>query len=276
MAVKENSVLRVGGLFSERSHRRRHRYICPRLAHTSPHAHPWRRPRLTNRGSVQSDRRGGTRSPELRQSRQKRPTTGPGAITIMTLMTPQDDNSRHTLPWMTKIAEQLDMGWTTIYSDRTGREHHTASACASHSRRTSERTSGHQYLGTAATVADAERTGLLRALQDHYDDHAILLLTDSQAAVDTVRNHCQGQAPRSGIEQQLKAQLSRRHRENQGTTIAWFRSHIGIPGNEEADSLATWSSHLGQTTGATRTVTEGGLRASTARQSEHEHGNNQA
>ena len=32
------------------------------------------------------------------------------------------------------------------------------------------------------------------------------------------------------------------------------------PGNEEADALALWSSHLGQTKGARRTITEGGIR----------------
>lgn len=40
-----------------------------------------------------------------------------------------------------------------------------------------------------------------------------------------------------------------------------LRSHVGILGNEEVDRLAAYSSHLGQTTGTTRTATEGGLRA---------------
>lgn len=38
-------------------------------------------------------------------------------------------------------------------------------------------------------------------------------------------------------------------------------SCFGIPGNEEADRLATWSSHLGQTASTIRIVTEGDLRA---------------
>ena len=40
-----------------------------------------------------------------------------------------------------------------------------------------------------------------------------------------------------------------------------MRAHIQIPGNEEADALAQWSSYLGETTGSRRTITEGGIRA---------------
>lgn len=120
----------------------------------------------------------------------------------------------------------------------------------------------HRCLGNAATVADVdtERAGLLEALFYHQNDHTVLLLTDCQAAVDTTLNPCKGNPPRSDIESQLKHWLNVRRQAQQDTAIAWVRSHIGIPGKEEADRLATWSSHLGQTTNAPRTVTEGGLR----------------
>ena len=54
--------------------------------------------------------------------------------------------------------------------------------------------------------------------------------------------------------------LKRRNDNNQDTAIAWVRAHIQIPGNEEADALANWASHLGEVAGSTRTITEGGIR----------------
>ena len=34
----------------------------------------------------------------------------PGALTLMTLIDPKDDNSKSKLPWMVKIGELLDLG----------------------------------------------------------------------------------------------------------------------------------------------------------------------
>lgn len=59
-----------------------------------------------------------------------------------------------------------------------------------------------------------------------------------------VANLCNGQPPRSGIESQIKVQLRQRSDHAQDTAIAWVRSHVGIPGNEEAGKLANWSSQL--------------------------------
>lgn len=111
------------------------------------------------------------------------------------------------------------------------------------------------------TDRDAERKGIQLSLENLPGDDTIILLSDSQAAIDTVVNLAKGQPPRSGIEKDIKALLNRRLDGNQDTAIAWVRAHVQIPGNEEADALANWSSHLGETKGSRRTVTEGGIRA---------------
>lgn len=96
-----------------------------------------------------------------------------------------------------------------------------------------------------ATVADAERKGIQLSLENLTEDHTILLLSDSQAAIDTVLNLAQGKPARSGIERSIKRNLNLRQDKGQDTGIAWVRAHIQIPGNEEADALAQWSSYLG-------------------------------
>ena len=54
------------------------------------------------------------------------------ALKHITFMDPKYDNSTNSLPWMVKIGEQMDMGWTTAYSDGTGRGNKTAAASVSH------------------------------------------------------------------------------------------------------------------------------------------------
>ena len=57
---------------------------------------------------------------------------------------------------------------------------------------------------------------------------------------------------RSGIEKRIKDLLRQRFSNEQDTAISWVRAHVQIPGNEEADALATWSSYLGEARGDRR------------------------
>ena len=180
---------------------------------------------------------------------------------LIPLLKPDDPYSRYKLPWLTKIAELQDQGFTTAYSDGTGRELHAAAATVAASRRYTPPPPSHKYLGTLATVADAERQGILLSLRTLRHDHSVLLLSDCQAAIDTVTNLTKGQPPRSGIESEIKSLIQERNNSNHDTAISWVRAYVQIPGNEEADRLANWGSYSGATRGSTRTVTEGGLRA---------------
>ena len=125
-----------------------------------------------------------------------------------------------------------------------------AGAMAAKSRRTTTPPSSHAYLGNMATVADAERKGIQLSLDILKEDHMVLLLSDSQAAIDTVHNLARGKPARSGTERAIKQSLNLRQDKGQDTAIAWVRAHIQIPGNEEADALALFSSYLGQTKGS--------------------------
>ncbi|KAF8423519.1 hypothetical protein EV426DRAFT_717347 [Tirmania nivea] len=55
-----------------------------------------------------------------------------------------------------------------------------------------------------------------------------------------------GPTPRSGIQIALKDALHARSQANLKTAIGWVRSHIGLPGNEKADTKAAYKSHRGR------------------------------
>ena len=181
-------------------------------------------------------------------------------IDHLTLLTPNHPNSKDKFPWLTEIVQLLDQLFTTAYSDGTGRALQAAAASVSKSQRTTTPTRRHQYLGTVATVADAERMGIKLILESLSDDYTIAILSDSQAAIDTVLNLAKSKPARSGIERDIKRLLSLRQDRDQDTAIAWVWAHTQILGNAEADALAQWSSYLGQTRGSRRIITEGGVR----------------
>jgi len=87
----------------------------------------------------------------------------------------------------------------------------------------------------------------------------IALITDSQAAIQTVLNLGKGRPPRSHIEARTKAALLKHNRRD--VWVCWVRAHIGITSNEKADKRAEFESFLGEISGSRGIATEEGVRA---------------
>ena len=92
-------------------------------------------------------------------------------------------------------------------------------------------TTSSEFLGTLASVADAERAGLALSLEGNRGKDMVLLLTDSMTAYRSALHLARGNPPRSAFEKRIKLALLAR--ENLDTAISWVRSHIGISGNEK-------------------------------------------
>jgi len=86
----------------------------------------------------------------------------------------------------------------------------------------------------------------------------IAIISDSQAAVQTVRNLSRGQAPRSNIKVRIKQAL---RKETRDIEILLAIGHIGIKGNEKVDQRAAYESFLGQISGSAGIATEEGVSA---------------
>jgi len=115
-----------------------------------------------------------------------------------------------------------------------------------------------RWRGTASTATDTERAAL--GLPCGAQGSMNFILTGSMAALHSILNSCKGapHPPHSGIEVEIKNNL--KAREYHDTATAWTRSHISIPGIEQADRLAAFTSILGDIQGATQVATKGGVR----------------
>ena len=85
----------------------------------------------------------------------------------------------------------------------------------------------------------------------------ICLVSDSQAAIQTVHNLSKGRPPVPTSSAGSKEHSNPR----QETGILWAKGHICIPGNEKADRKAEFESILGEISGKNRIATEEGVRA---------------
>ena len=114
-------------------------------------------------------------------------------------------------------------------------------------------------VGKMATVWDGEVAGLERGIIAATNrDWKILLLSDSKAAIQAIRNAGVTGKGRTRVLARLGKEIKDREKTYgvDNTLIAWVKSHIGIKGNEEADEMAK----LGSMKEKGGEITEGGIR----------------
>jgi len=179
------------------------------------------------------------------------------SIIYLPLLDPKNQRSKEKEIWAGTIRGLVEQGWKVIYTDGTGKAQGAAGAMVHRS--TEDAQIGEEktrYLGKYATAADVEKAaiGLACAAEGSMN----FILTDSQAALQGILNLSKGHPPRSSIKIEIKDNVIQKGETD--TAIAWIRSHIGIPGNEQADRAANFASILGDISSSEDVVTEGGIR----------------
>jgi len=118
-------------------------------------------------------------------------------------------------------------------------------------------------MGRLATVWDGEVVGMRGGIQMVPEDHKILLLSDSQAAIAAVRKAGRTGRARTGELKEVVEEI-RKRQQNLGpdaVRFAWVKAHVGTRGNEKADRMAKAGAELGdEDEGMQKVITEGGLR----------------
>jgi len=105
------------------------------------------------------------------------------------------------------------------------------------------------YLGTMATVADAEELGVSLA----WEKQDVVAL-DSKGMIERIQT-LQDSQPRSWIEERLVQQMTERTR-----TLMWVKGHSGVEGNEKADRRAKEEVEMGERMHKPDIVTPAGIR----------------
>ncbi|KAF8416400.1 hypothetical protein EV426DRAFT_703786 [Tirmania nivea] len=106
------------------------------------------------------------------------------------------------------------------------------------------------YLGSFATVVDAEMLGVVRA----WKAGRSVVALDSQGAISRLRNLCFEQ-PRSWIEE-----LAVEEMRSGSKTVMWVKGHSGVEGNERADRKAKEVAWVGKRMLRPDIVTPAGIR----------------
>jgi len=135
--------------------------------------------------------------------------------------------------------EKLDIGRVQEWTDGSRMEDRAAGAT---------RTKG-EYLGTMATVADAEEMGIALA----WEENDVVAL-DSMGVIQRIQSLTH-RHPRSWIEERLVEQMNERQR-----TLMWVKGHDGVEGNEKADRTAKEEVHKGVWMNKPDIVTPAGIR----------------
>ncbi|KAF8432391.1 hypothetical protein BGX38DRAFT_1276718 [Terfezia claveryi] len=122
------------------------------------------------------------------------------------------------LKWDPEKERILHEGWRACFADGTGRKEEVASAAHTIDWRGNEAATHGGYLGALATVADDELHSMHLALSRE-NSEMLAILSDSQAATQSIINRSRGKPPRSDIEASIKSAIV--EAESRDVKIVW-------------------------------------------------------